>query len=131
MLGGCPTCAATWAGAESQGLDVALGSMLVAGLNVVPTAWVALAIGAIGLGLIPRLGSTVVYTVVGSSLIIDLVGSLVSSLGWLTRLSLFHYVALAPAEDANWVALAVYTLTAAVLALIAVVTFDRRDLATE
>jgi ABC-2 type transport system permease protein len=123
--------AATWAGAKSQGLDVALGPTLVAGLNVVPTAWLALAIGAIALAFIPRIGSAVVYTVVGWSLIIDLVGSLVTSLGWLTRLSLFHYVALAPAEDANWVALAVYTLTAAALALIAVVAFDHRDLATD
>ncbi len=123
--------AATWAGAKSQGLHVDLGTTLAAGLNVVPTAWLALAIGAIALAFLPRLAPTVIYTVVGSSLIIDLLGSLVTSLSWLTHLSLFHYVALAPADNPSRAALAAYTLTAAVLALIAVVAFEHRDLATD
>lgn len=122
---------AAWAGAASQGADVNLGSTIVAGVNVVPAALLALAFGAVAIAFAPRLASTVVYVTVGWSLIIDLAGSLVTNLNWLTRLSIFHYVALAPAENPSWVALAAYTVAATALAATAVVLFARRDLTTD
>ena len=122
---------ATWTGATSQGADVALGSTIVAGLNIVPAALLALAIGAITLAFVPRVASTIVYVVVGWSLVIDLLGSLVTSLSGLTRLSLLHYLALAPAESPSWVVLAAYTATAIVFAVASVVVFARRDLVTD
>lgn len=123
--------AAAWAGARSQGLRVGLISTIIAGVNVIPTALVALAIGALTLAIAPRLATIAVYMVVGWSLIIDLLGTLVTSLNGLTRLSLFHYVALAPAEDPNWVALAAYTVVAVFLAFASVLIFDHRDLAAD
>ena len=123
--------AATWLGAKSQGLDLDLGAMVLAGANAVPAALLALAIGAVTFAVAPRLAPGAVYLVVGWSLIIDLVGSLVTSLHGLTRLSLFHYVAYVPAEDPNWTALAVMTLVAGAAMAGALVAFDRRDLATD
>ena len=90
---------AAWAGARSQGVHIGLATMVGAGLNVVPTALVALGIGAVVLSIAPRAASRSVYGVVTWSLLIDLAASLISGLQWLEHLSVFHYMALAPAQD--------------------------------
>ncbi len=77
----------------------ASASMLGAGLNVVPTALVALGIGAVVLAVAPRAAATAVYAVVVWSLVVDLSASMVDGPRWLEHLSLFHYMALAPAQD--------------------------------
>jgi putative exporter of polyketide antibiotics len=104
--------------------------MLAAGLNVVPIALVALGAGAVVLSISPRAAGTSVYVVVVGSLLIDLSASLVSSLSWLRYGSLFHYMALAPAQDADATTLAATTTVAWALALLATVLFRRRDLQT-
>ena len=85
-----------WLGAKSQGVDLGFASMLVAGLNVVPTALLVLGLGAVVLTVVPAAATPTVYAVVIASLIIDLLASMVSGLAWLEHLSLFHYMALAP-----------------------------------
>ena len=64
------------------------------------------------------------------SLIIDLAGSMMSSLDWLDRLSLFHYMALAPAEDPDAVTVLVTLVLAGALCVLATLLFERRDVAT-
>jgi ABC-2 type transport system permease protein len=120
--------AATWAGARSQGVHLAIGDLLVAGANVVPAALLALAVGAVALAVAPRVSGTVVYALVAWSFVIDLLGSLVTALEPLTRLSIFHYVTLAPAQDPDWTALTAMTLLALALAATAGVLLERRDL---
>ena len=122
---------ATWLGAVSQGVHVGLGSTVLAGLNLVPAPLLALALGSLVLAVAPRGASAAVYVVVGWSLIIDLLGSLVSGLGPLTRLSLFHYVALAPAQHANGTETAITMALAVLIAIVAVAVFGRRDLHTD
>src|SRR4029079_11021639 len=117
-----------WLGAKSQGVDFAITTMLGAGLNVVPTALVALGAGATVLSIAPRAAAASVYSVIVGSVLIDLAASLVSGLGWLRYLSLFHYMALAPAQDANLVTLGVNLLVAVVLGVLAVAGFRHRDL---
>jgi ABC-2 type transport system permease protein len=123
--------AATWAGARSQGLTVSFADTMLAGLNIIPAALLALALGMLTLAFAPRRAPAVVYVVVGGSLIVDLVGSLVTSLGSLTRVSIFHYVALAPAEDPSWANVLASTAIAALLIAVAIAAFDRRDLAAD
>lgn len=48
----------------------------------------------------------------------------------LGRLSVFHYMALAPAKDPEPLTVGVTLLLASALALVAVAGFDRRDLAS-
>ena len=108
---------AAWAGARSQGLHLSLGTLLGAGANVVPAALLALAAGALVLAVAPRRAGTSVYAVVAWSFVIDLLGSLVTALHWLTQLSLFHYVALVPAQDPDWRALGTMTALALAVAL--------------
>jgi ABC-2 type transport system permease protein len=119
-----------WAGGASQGLDLRLGTMVGAGLNVVPTALVVLGIGALVLAVAPRAASPVVYAIVGWSLIVDLVASMVSGMAWAHRLALFHYMALAPAQDVSVTTVVATVLVAVALGLLAIVVFARRDLQT-
>jgi ABC-2 type transport system permease protein len=119
---------AAYAGAASQGLNLALASMLGAGLNVVPTALVALGVGALVLAVAPRVAAGAVYGFIVASLVIDLSASLVTGLGWLEHLSLFHYMALAPAQHPDPSTLAVTTAIALLLCIGATMVFRARDL---
>jgi ABC-2 type transport system permease protein len=118
---------ATWVGAASQGVHVSLPTLVGAGLNVVPTALVALGIGAVVLAVAPRAAATTVYVVIIGSLLVDLVSSMVSGLAWAGRLSVFHTMALAPASSPELPTLAITTLLAAVLCAVATLLFVRRD----
>jgi ABC-2 type transport system permease protein len=122
---------AGWLGAASQGLTLDFGTMLAAGVNIVPAALLALGVGALAFAVIPRFATIVVYAVVGWSLIIDLLGSLITGLDGLTRASIFHYVALAPSTTPDWTALAVMTVLALLLCATAVALFARRDVSPD
>jgi ABC-2 type transport system permease protein len=117
-----------WAGATTQGVDLGLGTLVVAGLNVVPTALVVLGLGAVVLAVAPRAAAPTVYLVVIGSLLVDLLASMVSGLAWAANASVFHTMVLAPASDPDPVTLAVTTLLAALLGTAAVALFARRDL---
>jgi putative exporter of polyketide antibiotics len=122
---------ACWAGAVALGADVGLWSTVAAGVGIVPAALVALSVGAAVLAVAPRVASAGVELVVGWSLVIDLLGSLVSGLEPLTRLSLFHSVGRAPATSPDWVAFAVTTGVAVAIAVVAVGVFGWRDLSED
>jgi ABC-2 type transport system permease protein len=102
--------------------------MLGAGLNVVPTALVALGAGAVALAIAPRVAATIVYGIIIWSLVVDLSASLVASLRGLEPVTLFHYMALAPAQHPQPAALAITTAAAVALCILATVLFGRRDL---
>jgi ABC-2 type transport system permease protein len=119
-----------WAGAASQGVDPGFATTVGAGLNVVPTGLLVLGLGAVALAVAPRIAGSAVYAVVLWSLVVDLLTSMVSGLGWLDRASLFHYMALVPADEADPVASAVTLALGAALCLVATVVYRRRDLRT-
>lgn len=117
-----------WLGARSQGVDAGFASLVGAGLNVVPTALLVLGIGAVVIAVRPRAATPAVYAVVIASLIIDLFSSMVSSATWLEHLSLFHYMALAPAEGPDATAVVITLVAAAALCVSAIGLFGRRDI---
>jgi putative exporter of polyketide antibiotics len=80
------------------------------------------------LSVAPRVASATIYAVIVGSLVIDLFGSLVASLHWLRYVSLFHYMALAPAQAASPLTLAVSTALGVFLGAVATAMFRRRDL---
>ncbi|UDY34792.1 hypothetical protein [Dermatobacter hominis] len=121
--------AAMWAGAASQGVDdVSLPTLLGAGLVVVPVCLVALGIGAIVLALAPRWAAASVYVVVGWSLVVDLVASLVDGLRWTESLGLFDHLALVPAQPVDRTTVAITLAVGVGLCGAAVGVFARRDL---
>jgi ABC-2 type transport system permease protein len=119
---------ATWLGTTSQGLDVGLATMVGAGLNVVPTALMALGVGAVVLASAPRAAVTTIYVLVIGSLVIYLLGSMVPGVRWVEHLSLFHYMALAPSEEPDPGTVTITLLASALLCVLATVLFSRRDL---
>jgi putative exporter of polyketide antibiotics len=119
-----------WAGARVQGVDPGFATTLKAGLNVVPTALLVLGSGAVVRCLWPRFSTTAMYGVVAWSFIADLLASLVESTKWLGHLSIFHYMALAPAAAIDVGSVLVTLVAAAVLLVVAVALFARRDMQT-
>jgi ABC-2 type transport system permease protein len=117
-----------WLGARSQGVDLGFGAMVRSGINLVPTALVVLGVGAVMLAFAPRAATRTVYSVVAGSLIVDVLGSTVSGTRWLEHLSLFHYMALAPAQDLDPLTLIITVTVAVVLCTFATGIFARRDL---
>jgi len=119
---------ASWVGAATQGVDIGLTTMLLAGVNVMPTALVTLGTGALVLSLAPRAAVGTVYGVVTWSMLVTFFSSLVSGMRSLDRLSLFHYMALAPAQDPVPATLAITTAAGVLLCAAAMLLADRRDL---
>jgi polyether ionophore transport system permease protein len=116
-----------WLGARSQGIDLDAVTMIGAGLNVVPTALVALGIGAVVLAIAPRAAAPTVYVVIGWSLVVDILASQVSGVTWLRDVSLFHAMALAPAQDVSVRTIAITLAIALELSAMAITVFRRRD----
>jgi putative exporter of polyketide antibiotics len=121
---------AAWAGAKTQGIDLGLTTMTRSGLNVAPTALVVLGIGALTVAVAPRAAVRSVYVVVAGWLVIDLLSSLVESAHWLAHVSLFHYMALAPAQDLDARTITITLAIALVLGGGACFIFRHRDLRT-
>jgi ABC-2 type transport system permease protein len=122
--------ASAWLGARLQAVDPGLGSTLRAGANVIPTALLVLGIGAVVCAVAPRAATAAVYGVVAFSFVVDLLSSLVDQMRWTEHLSLFHYMALAPAESAEATTVAVSVVLAGALVAVGTVLFTRRDIQT-
>jgi ABC-2 type transport system permease protein len=119
-----------WLGAMTQGFDPGFATMIGAGLNVAPTALVVLAFGALVFAVAPRAATYAVYAIVIASLVIDLFATLVTGLEWLDYVSLFHYMAFAPAQPVDAVTVFITLAVAAVLSVAAVALFTHRDVST-
>jgi putative exporter of polyketide antibiotics len=128
VLGGLLGGVFVWLGARLQGVDPGIGTMLRAGLNIVPTALLVLGIGAVVRAVAPRFAAAAIYGVVVWSFVIDLFASLVSGTRWLDHLSLFHYMALAPAQPTDPTTIVVTLVLAAALLSSATLLFTRRDI---
>ena len=126
--GGLLAGVATWVGTATQGAGVGLATLAGAGLNLLAPALCILGVGVLALGLWPRGSPYVVYTVLGWSLLIDVVGGISPTSQWLLDTSLFHQMAAAPAVSANWTANGVLIGIGAVCAVAGAFAFGRRDL---
>lgn len=119
---------AMWAAARLGGTDPGLATVVGAALNVVPVCLVALGVGAIVLAVAPRVAAPAVYVLVGWSLVVDIVASLVDSARWLSCLGLFHSLVLVPARPADPATTVGLLVVAVALSGTAVAAFGRRDL---
>jgi ABC-2 type transport system permease protein len=110
-----------WAGAASQHGRVGLGSLLAAGINVIPPALLLL-------GAWPRRASAAVYGYLAWSFLVEFLGAIVHASHWLLDTSLFFHLVPAPAVSPDWVSAAAMTGLGAAAALAGGVLFRRRDL---
>ncbi len=116
-----------WVGAASQHSQVGLGSLLAAGINVVPPAVVILGVGVLAFGLAPRTTSVVVYGYLGWSLLVVLIGGIGPADHWILDTSVYHQMASAPAVSPHWTTNGIMVLVGLTAALLGGAAFRRRD----
>ena len=118
----------TWAGAATQHADISFGSLITAGLNVVPPSLLLFGLGALTHGLWPKATTTVVYGYLAWSFLIELAGGLIKMGHWLLDTSVFFHMAPAPAVSSNWSSAAVLTGLGIAGTVIGGLFFHHRDL---
>jgi ABC-2 type transport system permease protein len=116
-----------WVGAASQHSGVGFGSLVTAGLNVVPPGLFLLGLGALVLGAWPRRTSTVVYGYLAWSFLIEFAGGVVHTSHWLLDTSVFFHMIPAPATSPDWSSMAVITGLGILGAVLGGVLLCRRD----
>jgi ABC-2 type transport system permease protein len=131
VIGGVAAGACVWLGAASQHSGVSFTTLLGAGVNLVPPSITILGIGALALGVWPRAASVTVYSLLGWSLLVVIVGGFGTANRWILDTSVFHQMASAPAVSPDWGANGAMMAIGIVTALIGGLAFRRRDLQGE
>jgi ABC-2 type transport system permease protein len=116
-----------WAGVAGQHSGARFGSLLTAGLNVVPPALFLLGLGALVLGAWPRLTSTVVYGYLAWSFLVEFAGGMVHTSHWLLDTSVFFHMVPAPAATPDWSSMAALTGLGLAGAVLGGILLSRRD----
>jgi ABC-2 type transport system permease protein len=116
-----------WAGAASQHSGVRFGSLVTAGLNVVPPGLFLLGLGALVLGAWPRRTSAVVYGYLAWSFLVEFAGGVVHTSHWLLDTSVFFHMVPAPAASPDWPSMAVITGLGLLGAVLGGILLCRRD----
>jgi ABC-2 type transport system permease protein len=117
-----------WAAAQSQGAHVALGGLLEAGLNCMPSALLFLGISALAFALVPRATAAVAYGLVSVAFCWYLFGALLGVPSWTLDLSPFQHVGLVPAQSFKATEALIMLGVAALAMGAAVRVFERRDI---
>jgi polyether ionophore transport system permease protein len=118
----------TWAGSSSQGVAVSLPEMLEAGANCLPISLMVLGLAALIYSVLPRVSSTVSYTLVTLMFLWYLVGSLLRVPDWLIDATPFRHIGLVPAQNFQLEAALVMVAVGLAAGAIALGLFRRRDL---
>ena len=116
-----------WAGAASQHSGVGFGSLVTAGLNVVPPGLFLLGLGALVFGAWPRLTSAVVYGYLAWSFLVEFAGGVVHTSHWLLDTSIFFHMVPAPAASPDWSSMGVITGLGILGAVLGGILLSRRD----
>jgi len=120
---------ATWLGTAGTHAGVSIVALVGAGIGIAPPALCILGIGALAMGVWPRATSWAVYSALGWSLLVEIVGGIGGLNHWLFDTSVFHQMAAAPAAPPNWAVDGVLVAVGAALAGIGALAFRFRDLA--
>jgi ABC-2 type transport system permease protein len=127
LLSGVVAGVLAWLGAASQHTGVSLVTLLGAGVNLVPPATVILGIGVLAFGISPRYTSIIVYTTLGWSLLVVIIGGFGTISHWVLDTSVFHQMASAPGVPPNWRANGIMIAIGLSAVLVGGLAFIRRD----
>ncbi|MDA8071452.1 MAG: hypothetical protein M0Z82_07550 [Actinomycetota bacterium] len=127
VLSGVAAGVLDWLGAASRHTGLSFTSLLGAGVNLVPPAIVILGFGVLAFGILPRATSIIVYTVLGWSLLIVIVGGFGTVSHWVLDTSVFHHMASAPGVPPNWETNGIMIGIGVAAALVGGLAFMRRD----
>jgi ABC-2 type transport system permease protein len=121
----------TWLAAASQHSGIAFRKMLEAGVNTMIPAAVIIGIGVLLLGIRPRFVSLLLYTIIGWSFLLEMIGPVIKLNHWILDTSLLHHVAAAPTATPRWGTAAILIGIGAVACIIGAIAFNRRDLVSK
>jgi ABC-2 type transport system permease protein len=119
---------AAWAGTALAGTPVSFGDALLAGVNIVPVALLALGAGVALVGLVPRLAAPLAYGIVVGAYLLDFIGGLLDLPEAVLGLSPFRHLAAVPASSIDAVPALVMVGLGVLGAVVGLVAFRRRDL---
>jgi ABC-2 type transport system permease protein len=131
VLSGVAAGTFAWIGTVTQGSGPSFPAALQAGLNAVPPAIFLLGVGALALGLRPRLATAAVYVVLGWSALVELAGGFFTQNHWVLDTSLFRQMASAPAVAPDWQANGVLAGLGLAAMILGGIALGRRDLQGE
>jgi ABC-2 type transport system permease protein len=117
-----------WIGIATGNSTIGFVTMVQAGLNVVAPALFVLGLGTLLFGLVPRLALPVLYGVVLWSLLIEIIGTTITTNHWLLDTALISHIGPVPATTLNWTAITWLTGLGLMAALAGLGAFQRRDL---
>ncbi len=117
-----------WLGTALVGAPVAFTDGLLAGINMIPIAWLALGVGVAVVGLAPRLTAPVTYALVVGAYLLDFVGGMLELPEAVLDLSPFRHLAAVPAADVNVGAALVMVAVGLAGVVVGAAAFRRRDL---
>ncbi len=117
-----------WVGTALVGTPIAFTDGLLAGVNLIPIAWLALGVGIAVVGLAPRRTAPITYTVVVAAYLLDFVGGMLELPEAVLDLSPFRHLAAVPAADLNLTASLVMLAVAVAGAAVGILAFRHRDL---
>lgn len=118
----------TWIGAAATGAGLSFGTVLAAGINVIPAAMFVLGIGTLAHGIAPRLAGPIAYGLVAWSFLVEIIGASIGASRWLLDLSILHHIARAPATPMRWDSAAILVAVGLAAAAVGALAFARRDL---
>jgi ABC-2 type transport system permease protein len=118
----------TWLGVESGGASIPLLKLIEAGANCLPVAVLFLGLAALAFAIVPRASAGIAYALVALAFLWDLVGSLLDVPSWLVKLTPFARVGLVPAQPFRATDAVAMLAIGTTTALLAIRSFDRRDL---
>jgi ABC-2 type transport system permease protein len=119
--------AATWLGAQAEGVILSFTGLLAAGANCLPVALLFLGLATLAYALVPRASGGIAYGLVAVAFLWYLFGSLVGVPRWLVAATPFAHVGAVPVQSFRATAAAIMIATGLLAAAAGVARFERRD----
>ncbi|HET9139281.1 ABC transporter permease subunit [Actinophytocola sp.] len=117
----------TWIGTGITGAGLDFGTLLAAGVNIVPVGILVLGLGTLVHGLAPRYAAPFAYGLVAWSFLVEIIGASLGASRWLLDTSVLHHIARAPAADVRWDSAAILIGIGVAAAALGAFAFTRRD----
>jgi ABC-2 type transport system permease protein len=117
-----------WLATAAVGTPIGVADGLLAAVNVLPVAWLALGIGVAVVGLAPRLTGPLTFGLVLGAYLLDFVGGMLELPEAVLDLSPFRHIAAVPAADMSAGPLVVMLVLTVALVAAGALRFRRRDL---
>lgn len=120
-----------WLVLKTQSINLDFIKMFYAGINLAIPAIFLLGVGIFVFAVLPRITSAVIYGIVASSFLIEMLASVVKNQKWILDLSVLYHMNFAPAVDPNWHNNFILIGIGIISATVGVLIFNQRDIVSE